>query len=103
MTVSKESNGSDEHSSPKTLQDCVESQSVLESEQEAVNRTGKSHEFEFTNERKYYLDSSIRDPGTLLDANAKNRATTNLFLSTYADKFVRYCTPSEIETFLPFC
>ncbi len=52
------------------------------------------------NERKYYQDSSIIDPGTQSDANAKNRATTTRDLARYGDKLVRYCTPSELEKFL---
>ena len=51
-------------------------------------------------ERKYYLDSSIMNPGTLHDANAKNRATTAQYLASYSDKFVHCCTYAEIETFL---
>jgi adenylate kinase family enzyme len=51
-------------------------------------------------ERKYYLDNSIMDPGTLHDANAKNRATTAQYLAPYSDKLVRCRTYAEIESFL---
>ena len=51
-------------------------------------------------ERRYYLDSSIVDPGTLPDANVKNRATTTQDLAPYSDKLFRYCTPSQIERYL---
>ncbi len=52
------------------------------------------------NERKYYLDNSIMNPGTVHDANAKNRATTAHYLASYSDKLVRCCTYAEIESFL---
>ena len=51
-------------------------------------------------ERKYYLDSSIMNPGTVHDANDNNRATTAQYLASYSGKLVRCCTYAEIESFL---